>query len=427
VNKNNQSTEHSQFYKFCAMMKTVFSFILITMFFQFACGQNNRNNQDWAVLKYIDKYQRVAIEEMRRAGVPASIKMAQAILESNSGRSTLAKKANNHFGMKCGTYWEGDTYYHKDDDVDKNGKLIPSCFRKYEKGLQSFYAHSEFLKKARYRPLFANLDARDYESWAHGLKEAGYATNPQYAQGLIRLIRKYELYKLDEIAIEGDRRNPTIDDKPISVSGGTIARNNDLRVVYASKDMTANDVASKYKTKLKCLLKYNEHLDSGTSKLKDGDRVYLQRKRKNWRGRERYHEVQEGETMYSIAQKYGLRLDKFHKKNRVPMSMDATVGEKVKIRGGKVKAELAPKFGKPVVKDESENGSNNNTNTSNSNTETEEEFLFEDDIVEVYHLVKKGDTLYNIALRYDITVKTLKRWNNLEVDTISIGQRLRVK
>jgi len=428
VSKENEPTEYSLFYKFCAMMKTVFSCLFITLFIQFACGQN-RNDQDWAVLKYIDKYKRTAIEEMRRAGVPASIKMAQAILESNAGRSVLAKKANNHFGMKCGRYWEGETFYRKDDDVDKNGKLIPSCFRKYEKGLQSFYAHTEFLQKPRYRPLFANLDVRDYESWAHGLKSAGYATNPAYASGLIRLIEKYELFKLDEIAIDGDDRQPSVDDRPLSVTGGTIARNNDLRVVYASNEMTANEIASKYKTKLKCLLKFNENLNSGTKKLKNGEKIYLQKKRRNWRGKEKYHEVAEGESMYSIAQKYGLRLDKFYKKNRMPVGVEPEVGEKVKIRGWKVKAELVPRYGNRVIDEDSEIEGNNNTNTNNeTSVETEEEeFLFDDDIVEVYHLVKKGDTLYNIALRYDITVKTLKRWNKLEANTINIGQRLRVK
>ena len=427
MSQKTEPTEYSHFYKFCAMMKTVFSALFLTLFIQFACGQE-RNDQDWAVLRYIDKHKKIAIEEMRRAGVPASIKMAQAILESNAGRSVLAKKANNHFGMKCGRYWEGETYYRKDDDIDENGKLIPSCFRKYAKGTQSFYAHTEFLQKARYRFLFSTLDSRDYESWAHGLKEAGYATNPAYASGLIRLIKKYELFKLDEIAINGDDRQPSIEDRPLSVTGGTIARNNDLRVVFASNDMTPNEIAAKYGTKLKCLLKYNEKLNSGTKKLKDGEKVYLQRKRRNWRGKEKYHQVEEGESMYTIAQKYGLRLNKFYKKNRMPEGMEPEVGEKVKIRGTKIKAELVPSYSKRIIRDDEMEGVNNTNTNSETTIETEEEdFLFDDDIVEVYHLVKKGDTLYNIALRYDITVQTLKRWNKLEADTISIGQRLRVK
>jgi len=424
LSQKTEPTEYSLFSKFCAMMKTVFSALFITLFLQFACGQN-RNDQDWAVLKYIDKYKRIAVDEMRRAGVPASIKMAQAILESNAGRSVLAKKANNHFGMKCGSYWKGETYYRKDDDLDINGKLIPSCFRKYEKGRQSFFAHTEFLQKRRYRFLFSDLQVTDYESWAHGLKSAGYATNPEYAYGLIRIIKRYELYKLDKMALNvKDDEQPTVEDRSDAVTGGTISRNNQLRVVYASNDMTANDIASKYRKKLKCLLKYNEEINDGGTKLKDGDAVYLQRKRRNWRGRERYHEVEAGETMYSISQKYGVRLSKLYKKNRIPKGMDPQVGEKVKIRGGKIKAELVPRYGKRVAGEDNVEV-DNNTNTTTG--ENDEEFLFEDDIVEVYHLVKKGDTLYNIALRYDITVRTLKRWNKLDTDTISIGQRLRVK
>ena len=292
--------------------------------------------------------------------------------------------------------------------------------------MQSFYAHTEFLQKPQYRFLFSTLDSRDYESWAHGLKEAGYATNPAYASGLIRLIKKYELFKLDEIAITGDKRQPSVDDKPLSVTEGTIARNNDLRVVYASNDMTANEIASKYGAKLKSLLRYNEKLNSGTKKLKEGEKIYLQRKRRNWRGKERYHEVDEGESMYSISQKYGLRLDKFYKKNRMPEGMEPEVGEKVKIRGWKIKSELVPRYSKRIIRDGEMEGVNNSNSDSNVETE-EDEFLFDDDIVEVYYQVKRGDTLFSIARRYEITVDTLKRWNKLESNVISIGQRLRVK
>ena len=145
---------------------------------------------------YIEQHKDIAIQEMLRTGVPASIKLAQALLESNAGRSTLALKANNHFGIKCGSKWKGKTHYRKDDDY-KRGKLVKSCFRKYKKTQESFIAHSNFLKdNKRYASLF-QLDRKDYKKWAKGLKKAGYATSKTYAQKLIKLIEEYKLYQYD--------------------------------------------------------------------------------------------------------------------------------------------------------------------------------------------------------------------------------------
>jgi len=147
---------------------------------------------------YIARYSEVAISEMHRTGIPASIKMAQAIVESASGTSTLARQSNNHFGIKCGKSWQGGTVYRHDDDYE-NGLLVRSCFRAYDDALESFYAHSDFLANPyskRYKPLF-DLDAHDYKAWAHGLKKAGYATDKNYPKKLIDIIEKYELFKLD--------------------------------------------------------------------------------------------------------------------------------------------------------------------------------------------------------------------------------------
>ncbi len=149
------------------------------------------------VTGYIDMYHEIAILEMYRTGVPASITLAQALVESNAGRSDLASNANNHFGIKCKSTWVGDTYYHKDDDLDINGNLIPSCFRAYETDLDSYIDHSNFLRyKSNYQPLFL-LDKYDYKSWAYGLKEAGYATDVSYAHKLIAKIEELDLDKYD--------------------------------------------------------------------------------------------------------------------------------------------------------------------------------------------------------------------------------------
>lgn len=146
---------------------------------------------------YIDQYKDLAVVEMHRKGIPASIKLAQAILESQSGTSSFATRSNNHFGIKCKSSWVGDTYYHKDDDVDTEGKLIPSCFRSYERVVDSYVDHSNFLSERSYYARLWTLSRYDYHSWARGLQACGYATDPNYAEKLIKIIEKEALYKYD--------------------------------------------------------------------------------------------------------------------------------------------------------------------------------------------------------------------------------------
>ena len=135
---------------------------------------------------------------MYRSGVPASITMAQALHESQYGQSELAVNANNHFGIKCKRYWRGMTYFYEDDDFNNEGKLVKSCFRAYENVLDSYIDHSNFLRTtSHYKFLFA-LDKTDYVAWAHGLKKAGYATDPEYAYALINKIEAYDLHELDK-------------------------------------------------------------------------------------------------------------------------------------------------------------------------------------------------------------------------------------
>ena len=151
-------------------------------------------------LDYINRFKDVAVVEMHRTGIPASIKLAQGILESNAGASMLAERANNHFGIKCGSAWKGKTMLRKDDDRNAQGKLVKSCFRSFGSAEESFVAHSDFLldpnKKYRYGFLFG-LGSDDYRGWAHGLKKAGYATNPNYPKLLIRIIEEYQLSKIE--------------------------------------------------------------------------------------------------------------------------------------------------------------------------------------------------------------------------------------
>ena len=146
---------------------------------------------------YIERFKNIAISEMNGSGIPASITLAQGILESGNGNSRLAKEANNHFGIKCSTEWKGETILQDDDNKD-------DCFRVYQSPEESFRDHTEFLKRKRYAPLF-ELDKNDYLGWANGLKTAGYATNPRYAELLISLVERYDLSRFDRIENEKDK------------------------------------------------------------------------------------------------------------------------------------------------------------------------------------------------------------------------------
>lgn len=153
-----------------------------------------------AQLEYIETYKAIAIAEMHRTGIPASITLGQAIHESQWGTSRLATNSNNHFGIKCKSYWKGMTFYHKDDDYDKNNKLIESCFRKYDTVLESYVDRSNFLRESsRYAVLFT-YEKDDYNSWAWGLQNCGYATDPNYARSLIRIIEELNLNEQDSAA-----------------------------------------------------------------------------------------------------------------------------------------------------------------------------------------------------------------------------------
>jgi flagellum-specific peptidoglycan hydrolase FlgJ len=182
-------------------MKTSLIF-LITLFLS-SLGPDREDNLYGSRALFVDQSARIAIIEMKRTGIPASIKIAQSIVETNWGNSLLSREANNYFGIKCKSWWTGLTIYKVDDDRDSKGNLIPSCFRSYDSMEQSFKDHSEFLLNSPfYKPLF-QLDLLDYKAWARGLKECGYATDPNYANRLIETIEKYKLYKYDDMALHG--------------------------------------------------------------------------------------------------------------------------------------------------------------------------------------------------------------------------------
>lgn len=391
---------------------------------------------------YIRTYREIAVKEMERTGIPASIKLAQAILESNGGRSELALKARNHFGIKCGGEWTGETYYLKDDDYDDAGNHINSCFRVYRRDEASFIGHSEFLrdpkKSSRYGFLF-RIPPTDYKRWAHGLKKAGYASNPKYPQLLIDLIERYKLDQYDLVS-------PDALDKLAGIS-----RINDIRLTFVKEGETLASIARRTETSISKLIRYNEYLYTENGPLPEEALIYLQPKRNYFRGKQQWHKVLEGETLASISQLYGVKVDKLRKKNRIPDGHEPAPGERVRLRW-KVKKKDIPRTIRtgplperdplpkstirdttpvrpdPVIIDDSDLPNAIKVDTA---TPIGKAPAIEDDpgttTPPVFHKVAAGDTLWRIAKKYGISVETLKTLNQLTTDSISIGQTLRVK
>lgn len=268
---------------------------------------------------YIERYSSLAVEEMYRSGVPASITLAQGLLESRSGLSELAVEANNHFGIKCHN-WNGEKMYYDDD---RKGE----CFRKYSSVEESFRDHSDFLRyRDRYKFLF-DLEPDDYEGWAHGLKKAGYATDSHYPKKLIRLIEEYELYRYD-LSDSPKRHRP---ESPSELERARLVENdrsevfhfslsrqiysmNGVPFVYSSEGDTYSSIAAANGLFLREILKFNDLDEAGY--LYPGTVVYLQKKRKETAaGIEKHIVDATGETMRDIAQRYAIRLDRLCRMN----------------------------------------------------------------------------------------------------------------
>jgi len=408
---------------------------------------------------YIDRYQDIAISEMERTGVPASIKLAQGILESNAGRSTLARKANNHFGIKCGSRWRGKTHYRKDDDY-KKGKLVKSCFRSYKNARRSYIAHSDFLlDNSRYDFLF-RLKKTDYKKWAKGLKKAGYATSKTYEKKLVRIIEEYKLYEYDRMS-SGDE---VVNNKNKPKLPTNIFYINDAKMTFAKVGETPAMIAKRTKTSINRILKYNEGIDLANEPLAVDAKVFIQEKRKNFRGKQKEHIVKAMESMYDIAQTYGLCLEKLYKKNKMSDGTQPAIGAAIIIRG-KAKKRPALRNGKittppkPVLietkeevitkEEEKEVEPEKEQEYTPVLTPTKEESTTQPTIPEItipaenkptpttdkptnietrkYHTVVKGETLWRISKKYGTTVEAIKALNNLKNNIISTGTRLRVE
>ena len=295
--------------------------------------------QKITVDEYINAYKDLAVSEMKRSGIPASITLAQGLLETDNGNSRLAKVANNHFGIKCHG-WKGEEIYHDDD---KKGE----CFRKYKDAKQSYIDHTDFLmSNKRYAFLF-EYKSTDYKNWAKGLRKAGYATDPNYPQKLIDLIERHDLHSFDT-GVTGHRktlaksgsgtRQPAIskdDFATFNVDKYPVRENNRTTYTTASDGDTYTSLSVEFDMMPWQLPKYNDA--KATDKISEGDVIYLQpKRRKAERGKE-MHTACEGETMYVISQKYAVKLSRLYTLNRMEKDEQPEVGDVLNLRKKKKK------------------------------------------------------------------------------------------
>ncbi|MBQ9184914.1 MAG: glucosaminidase domain-containing protein [Bacteroidales bacterium] len=313
---------------------------LTSLIFAFvaAVGLGAATTGDTPQQKYIDKYKDMAVREMHRSGVPASITLAQGMLESRNGLSDLAAKGNNHFGIKCHG-WRGKTM--KVDDDKRN-----ECFRVYDDAEQSFQDHSSFLRsRDRYKFLF-DLDPTDYKSWAYGLKDAGYATDPGYGNKLVKLIEDYQLYRFD--TGEDIPASPHKLEAPVEIKPGDARQTfsfplsrqlysqNGVPFLYSVEGETYDDIAREYDLFRKEILKYNDLKIA--EPLEPGTIVYLQAKKKDAaKGVDLYTVGEDGESLREISQRFGIKLSALLKKNKLPEDYVTKEGDELVLRGKGVK------------------------------------------------------------------------------------------
>lgn len=367
--------------------------------------KSNQTTQD-----YVTSFADIAMQKMREHRIPASITLAQGILESGSGNSTLTKKSNNHFGIKCHKDWLGEKVYHDDDAKGE-------CFRVYKKAEGSFEDHSQFLlTRSRYEELF-KLEPGDYVGWAYGLKNAGYATDAKYPQKLIAFIEKYELYLYDEQVMGKPARltpinkqeDPKLNSDNIYIvkTGDAlygIAKQYNMKVVALKElnGLTSDDVYVGQKLLIKKtdsseIIKQVEiHSDSNEANKESTQSSIPE-----------FHIVKMSESLYGISKIYGIRIEKLKIINQLN-SNELTVGQKLFLKEGNSVANEV------IVKKNPEPIQNNEV--------IEKQELTPNSII--YHTVQKGEGLYSIAKKFEKTINDIKEFNHLTSDEINEGQLL---
>jgi len=370
-------------------------------------------------LEYIKNYAPLAMIEMDTYKIPASITLAQGILESRSGRSKLALRSNNHFGVKCHSDWNGERVYYDDDEKNE-------CFRKYSHPIGSFQDHSQFLKKGeRYASLF-NLRKDNYEGWAKGLKKAGYATDPHYPNKLIKIIENYHLYKYDTAVLHHKRfkneldtamRNDAVNTSTVANAMPISKEINIQQVKMPDSTAIANNYNNEHGVKIDTFRVRNgkklyaiaiiQPISEPTKKvdnkasvkdsIKQGDiklttetftNIINETYKKKLANNEIYI-VKKGETLYAISKKFNVKVTDLKTWNKLN-SNELSIGKVI------------------LVKKPEEQQSNKTV----SNTT---------------YKVKKGETLYAISKKFNVKVADIKTWNNLTSNELKIGQEIIIK
>jgi LysM repeat protein len=422
--------------------------------------------------QYISKYYPLAVEEMNRFKIPASITLAQGLIETESGNSILVTKANNHFGIKCKTEWTGPTHIHDDDKKNE-------CFRAYASAEESFRDHSNFLLKPRYSSLFG-YEMSDYRSWAFGLKQAGYATNPKYPAMLIKFIEDYKLYEFDKFGLEKTPEpekpkeiiKPQLSKEEIIKQRKSLANN--IELILVDENFDIYKIASSTKLSIASLMEFNDI--EGEQQLRLGQNFFLQKKGK-MNAKEK-HTVLIGESLYDISQIYGVSLKQLRKYNKLEPWEQPLIGEYIylnRLRDDLVKSRpfyLVDKERKEgnlnlfiPLQDSAIQITNNvlvpNAMETKNPTPTPYPMAVEPEkpkakvtsmeienpsppvqIIEatqpvikikeskvwIGHIVKPKETIFRISKIYQVTPSDILSWNNLNIEQgLKIGQELRIQ
>ena len=398
--------------------------LVIILSFFLTLSSLGQNSVD--IVSYINNYKQMAILEMQRTGVPASIKLAQGIHETSAGKSVLVLKSRNHFGIKCKSTWTGSKVYHDDDARGE-------CFRSYTSSSDSYMDHSNFLKGSeRYSSLF-QLDPTDYKGWAYGLKKAGYATNNKYSQIIIRLIEEYNLQQYSLIALGKlspseelmagtgtsviSVSNPVLE-KPVAAlefpideikvdekkyPGGEFTINN-TRVIFAKSGTSLLGIAQQYDISLGRLMDFNDIRARGKDVLEKSQLVFLQRKRKV--SSNEFHTVTKGESLYDISQEEGIRLESLAEYNLLKPHMVPAPGQKLYLQS---KSSVRPLLTEELV---------------TVTTVPDPGFHKSSLDVATKHVVQTKETLYSISKKYGVEVERILEWNNLQGFELKVGQEL---
>ncbi|MBX2925872.1 MAG: glucosaminidase domain-containing protein [Chitinophagaceae bacterium] len=397
--------------------------------------------QNPTIIQYINTYKALAIQEMQRTGVPASIKLAQGILETQAGQSDLVMRSNNHFGIKCKTAWAGNKVYHDDDARGE-------CFRAYSSAADSYRDHSDFLKNSQRYAFLFHINPEHYKEWAKGLKKAGYATNPQYWQQLVKYIEDYNLNLYTLVALgkrtltneelmyaSADLQKPAIVPAVITTgnAGGasagdaiaTVPQAEPLKAKYPAGTFSINDtkvmvadagtpllaLAEQYNIRYKHLLDFND-LSEENDIIRADQLIFLERKRKQ--GAVAFHTVLKGERLYDIAQGEGIRLESLMEYNRLQPGQEPMPGQKIYLQ--KESAQQAFDAGQQVIlmndMAQLQPGFQQNETWSSPAKPA------------VKHIVQSKETLYGIARKYEVEITRLRNWNNLQKDDLRVGQEL---